>query len=157
MAGSYRILLADNHALFRQEVKKIIEPTKGLKVVGEVGDSAALLQSLAQSHLDLVIVDISVPPLRAMETTRLIKQSHPEVKVLILLMDHEEEYPAQAIRVGADGVLLKQYIASELLKAIKAVRAGKLYLPPQFKRKKYYIATVGESCSGVLLNQATSR
>lgn len=92
-----------------------------------------------------------------METTRLIKQSHPEVKVLILLMDHDEEYLAQAIRVGADGVLLKQYIASELLKAIKAVRAGKLYLPPQFKGKKYYIATVGESRSGVLLNQATSR
>jgi DNA-binding NarL/FixJ family response regulator len=155
MADPYRILLADNYAMLRQEIKKIIEDTDDLKVVGEVGEGAALLQFLAQDLADLAIVDISLPHLRAMETTRLIKQSHPEVKVLIMVLDHDEEYLAQAIRVGAEGLLLKQYIAAEILKAIRVVRAGKFYLPPQFRGKKSYSTT--SSWSGVPLSHATSR
>ena len=136
MAGLYRLVLADEHVLFRHEIKKIVERAPGLKVVGEVGDGAALMQFLEQTLPDLVIVDISLPHLRVMEATHLLKLSHPEVKVLIMLMDREEEYPTQASRAGAAGVLLKQYAAVELLRAIRTIRAGKFYLPPQFRGKK---------------------
>src|SRR4030067_3223535 len=107
MAGLYRLVLADDNVLFRHEIKKIIERAAGLKVVGEVGDGAALMQFLEQSLPDLGIVDISLPHLRVMEATHLIKLSHPEVKVLIMIMHQEEEYLTQAIRAGAVGVLLK--------------------------------------------------
>jgi len=136
MPGLYRLILADDHVLFRHEVKKIIERAAGLEVVGEVGDGAALMQFLEQSPPDLVIVDVSLPHLRVMEATHLLKLSHPEVKVLIMIMDQEEEYLTHASRAGAAGVLLKQYAAVELLRAIRTIRAGKFYLPPQFKGKK---------------------
>ena len=136
MPGLYRLILADDHVLFRHEVKKIIERAAGLEVVGEVGDGAALMQFLEQSPPDLVIVDVSLPHLRVMEATHLLKLSHPEVKVLIMIMDQEEEYLTHASRAGAAGVLLKQHAAVELLRAIRTIRAGEFYLPPQFKGKK---------------------
>jgi DNA-binding NarL/FixJ family response regulator len=157
MAGPYRILLADGHTLFRQEVKKIIQPTPGLEVVGEVEDSAALGVLLAQARPDLVIIDISLPHIRAMQATRLIKDNNPMVKVLILVMDHDEEYLLYARRAGADGVLLKQYTAAELLRAIKTVRAGKFYLPPQLREKKSYEVTTWKNWRGNLIEEATSR
>jgi len=138
MAGLYRLVLADDHVLFRHEIRKIIERAAGLKVVGEVGDGAALMQFLEQTLPDLVIVDISLPHLRVMETTHLLKLSHPEVKVLIMIMDQEEEYLTHATRAGAAGVLIKQYAAVELLRAIRMIRAGKFYLPPQFRGKKIF-------------------
>jgi DNA-binding NarL/FixJ family response regulator len=136
MAGLYRLVLADNHVLFRYEVKKIIERAADLEVVGEVEDGAALMQFLEQSLPDLVIVDISLPHLRVMEATHVLKLSHPEVKVLIMIMDQEEEYLTHASRAGAAGVVLKQHAAVELLRAIRTVRAGKFYLAPQFRGKK---------------------
>ena len=136
MAGLYRLVLADDHVLFRHEIKKIVERAAGLKVVGEVGDGAALMQFLEQSLPALVIVDISLPNLRVMEATHLMKLSHPEVKVLIMIMDQEEEYLTHASRAGAAGVLIKQYAAVELLRAIRTIRAGKFYVPPQFRGKR---------------------
>ena len=157
MVGPYRIVLADGHALFRQELKKLIQPTPGLEVVGEVEDSNALAQLLAQARPDLVIIDISLPHIRAMQATRLIKDNNPTVKVLILVMDHDEEYFLYARRAGADGVLLKQYTAVELLRAIKDVRAGKFYLPPQLREKKSYEVATGRTWGGNLIEEATSR
>jgi len=138
MAALYRLVLADDHVLFRHEIKKIIERAPGLKVVGEVGDGAALMQFLEQSLPDLVIVDISLRHLRVMEATNLLKLIHPEVKVLIMTMHQEEEYLTHASQAGAAGVLIKQYAAVELLRAIRTIRAGKFYLPPQFRGKKIF-------------------
>jgi DNA-binding NarL/FixJ family response regulator len=157
MAGPYNILLADDYILFRHELRKLIDRMAGLEIVAEVGDGAALFQHLEKVFPDLVILDIHMPHLRAMEATQLLKLKHPGVKVLIMVMDHEEEYLTQARRAGADGLLSKQYAAAELLEAIETIRSGKFYLPEQFREEKSYIATVGKRCSWTLVDQGTSR
>jgi DNA-binding NarL/FixJ family response regulator len=157
MSGSYRILLADDHVLFRHELTKLISKTGRLSIVGEVGDGAELYRFLEKGSIDLVILDIYMPHLRAMEATRLIKLKYPETKVLIMIMDQEEEYLTQARCVGADGLLLKQYAAAELLKAIRTIQSGKFYLPVQFRENKPYIVASVQSKAGLQLCQGTSR
>jgi DNA-binding NarL/FixJ family response regulator len=145
MPGPYHILLAEDHILLRQELAKLINRTAGLKVVAEVEDGIALFQSLDQSLPDLIILDIYMPHLQAMEATRLIKLRFPEVKVLIMVMDHEPEYATQAWRVGADGLLPKQHLAMELSEAVKAVQAGNFYLSQQFQGEKSLIAQIHQA------------
>jgi DNA-binding NarL/FixJ family response regulator len=131
MNRPYDILLADDHAGFRREVKKILEEIPGVKVTGEAGNRGELVELLWQSPPQLVILDISLPDLRVREGTQLIKQHCPETQVLIMVMDQEHEYLPYGLAAGAAGVLPKQYVAAQMARAIAAVRQGKIYVPPQ--------------------------
>jgi DNA-binding NarL/FixJ family response regulator len=124
----YRIVLADDHALLRQGVKKIIEDAGGMTVVGEAGDGLKLLHLLKKETPDLVILDISMPNLRGIEATSEIKQSHPGVDVLILSMHKRKEYLYHSLNAGAKGYLLKDDTDTELLSAIETIRQGGVYL-----------------------------
>jgi two-component system response regulator NreC len=145
MPGPYRILLAEDHILLRQELRKLINRTAGLKVMAEVEDGIALFQALEQSLPDLIILDIYMPHLQAMEATRLIKLRFPEVRVLIMVMDLEPEYATQAWRVGADGLLPKQHLALELSEAVETIRGGNFYLSRQFRGEKSLIAQIHQN------------
>jgi DNA-binding NarL/FixJ family response regulator len=136
MNHPYHILLADDHPGFRREVRKILEEIPGVKVTGEAGNRRELFELLRQSPVRLVILDMSMPDLRAREGTRLIKLHYPETKVLIMVMDQEREYLAQGLAAGAAGVLPKQYVAGQITRAIAIIRQGKIYLPPQTPGKK---------------------
>jgi DNA-binding NarL/FixJ family response regulator len=131
MERPYYILLADDHVGFRREVRKILEEIPGVKVTGEAGNRRELFELLRQSPPKLVILDLSMPDLRAGEGTRLIKLHHPETKVLIMVMDQEHEYLTYGLAAGAAGVLPKQYVAGQIARAITTIRQGKIYLPPQ--------------------------
>jgi DNA-binding NarL/FixJ family response regulator len=131
MEGPYYILLADSHAGFRREVRKILEEIPGVKVTGEAGNRGELIELLRQSPPKLVILDISLPDLRAREGTQLIKQHYPETQVLITVMDQGHEYLTYGLSAGAAAILPKQYVAGQLARAIAAVRQGKIYVPPQ--------------------------
>ena len=126
----YRILLADDHVMFRQGLKYIIEGVAGLEVVGEVGDGLKLLDRLKKSPPDMVILDISMPNLRGIEATKEIKTTNSEVKVLILTMHNDKEYLYHAISAGADGYLLKEDADTELFSAIETIRHGGNYISP---------------------------
>lgn len=126
----YRIVLADDHVLFRQGVKKILEKNKGIEVIGEAGDGLKLLELLKKVPPDMVILDISMPNLRGLEATREIKMILPDVKVLILSMHKDKAYVYSAISAGADGYLLKEYAATELFAAIKEIRQDGHYISP---------------------------
>ncbi|MHB9073876.1 MAG: response regulator [Desulfobaccales bacterium] len=130
--GHYSIVLADAHARFRREMRKILEEHPGLKVSGEAGNRYELFDLLKQSPPALVILDVSMPDLRAREGIRLIKLHYPEVKVLIMVMELEPEYLFQGLATGAAGVLPKQYVAGQIFLAIAAVRRGQVYIPPLF-------------------------
>ena len=122
------IVLADDHIMFRQGVKRIIEETPGLEVVGEANDGLELLRLLKARLPELVILDISMPHLRGLEATREIKKLYPRVKVIFLTMHRTREFLQQALEAGADGFLLKEDADLELLRAIQMVRGGKKFI-----------------------------
>jgi len=126
----YEILLVDDHPLVRQGIKTIIAEKSELAVVGELQDGLELLDCLKNRLPQMVILDISMPRLGGIEATRLIKSSHPQIKVLILTMHNRREYVDQARLAGAEGYLLKDEADKELLPAIEALRQGGTFLSP---------------------------
>lgn len=130
----YRIILADDHAILRQGIRRIIEEESNLSVISEVGDGLELLSVMKRLSPDMVIVDISMPKLRGIEATLEIKDRYPKVKVLILSMHKSKEYLFQVISAGADGYLLKEDTDDELFTAIETVRSGDIYLSPSIAR-----------------------
>ena len=126
----YKIILAEDHVLVREGIKKIIEAIPGLEVVGEVGDGLELLELLQGRAVDMVILDISMPSLPGIEATREIKKACPAVKVLILTMHKKTEYLNNAVAAGVDGYLLKEDAPKELLNAIEQIRQGMIYVSP---------------------------
>jgi DNA-binding NarL/FixJ family response regulator len=126
----YRLVLADDHVLFRLGIKNILEKNRELEVVGEAGDGLQLLQLLRKTTPDLVILDISMPNLRGIEATREIKAMAPGIRVLILSMHREKEFVYSAISAGAEGYLLKEDADTELFAAIDTIRRNGHYLSP---------------------------
>ena len=127
---AYTIILADDHAMFREGIRKIIERIEGALISGEVNDGLELLELLKGSSPNLIILDISMPNLRGLEAIREIKKTYPQVKVLVLTMHKKKEFLRQALRDGADGFLLKEDAGSELIRAVQTVRNGGKYLSP---------------------------
>jgi DNA-binding NarL/FixJ family response regulator len=126
----YQIVLADDHVLLRQGLKRILQGTADLEVVGEASDGLELLRLLNQLTPDMIILDISMPNLRGIEAIHEIKTLHPDVIVMILTMHKEKEYLYQAVSAGVDGYLLKEDADTELFSAIEKIRQGKFYLSP---------------------------
>jgi DNA-binding NarL/FixJ family response regulator len=127
----YRIVLADNHALLRQGLKRILRERSDLEVIGEAGDGSELLNLLGLITLapHMVILDPSMPDLRGIEAIRKVKAIYPDVKVLILSMHKDKEYLSQAISHGAEGYLFKEAVDKELLPAIEMIMQGRVYVP----------------------------
>lgn len=130
--NSYRILLADDHEVLRQSLRKILTGRGDLEVVGEAADGLELLNLLKINQLTphMAIVDITMPKLGGIEATRRIKVTYPEVKVLILTIHKDEEYLHQAFSAGAEGYLLKEGVNTELFSAIETIRQGGIYVSP---------------------------
>ncbi len=128
----YEIILADDHAMFRQGVKKIIDESEDAVVVGEAADGVELLEILNEKTPDMVVVDISMPNLDGVEAVKKIKSRHPEIKILILSMHRDKEYLYQALSAGADGYLLKEDTASDFFSAAETIKRGLCYFSPLF-------------------------
>lgn len=130
----YNIVLADDHILVRQGIKKIILADADMRVVGEAGDGIELLEILEKITPDLVILDISMPRLRGLAAAAKIKQLYPDVKVLILSMHRSREYLHQAIATGVNGYLLKEDADLALFAAIEMVRQGQTFVSPLLEK-----------------------
>jgi DNA-binding NarL/FixJ family response regulator len=135
--STYRIVVADDHVLFRQGLRGILGGAADLEVVGEAGDGLELLNLLNANQLDphLVILDISMPNLRGIDAIREIKTIHPNVKILILTMYKDKEYLFQSLAAGADGYFLKKDADTELFTAIEKIRKGKNYVSPHLSEE----------------------
>ena len=131
---SYGIVLADDHVLVRQGLRRIIEERADLEVIGEANDGLELLTLLKERVPDMVILDIFMPNLRGIEAIQEIKKIHPDVKVLILTMHRDKEYLYLALSSGAKGYLLKEDADKELFSAIEKIRQGKTYISPYFSQ-----------------------
>jgi len=128
----YRVVLADDHAVFRHGLKRFLLEKRGLEIVGEAGDGLELFTflKLITSVPNMAIVDLSMPNLGGIEATSRIKSEHPGVKVLILSVHEEKEYVSRAMSAGADGYLLKKDADRDLFPAIEKIRQGGIYLSP---------------------------
>ena len=124
MESPFKILLADDHVMFRRGVRRIIQGIDNVEVVGEASDGLELLRLLKDLDPNLVIMDISMPNLRGLEATREIKCVDSQVKVLILTMHKDREYLYHALTAGAEGYLLKEDADGELIAAIETLRKG---------------------------------
>ena len=129
---TYQIVLADDHVLIREGLRRILGEDASLEIIGEAGDGLKLLNLLKRSELipNLIILDISMPNLSGIEATRQIKMIHHDIKILILSMHKDEEYVSHALSAGADGYLLKEDSDRELFTAINMIRRGKIYVSP---------------------------
>ncbi len=131
----YRVAIVDDYPLFRQGLRKILDGRDDLKIVGEAGNGLEFLLLLKQLLPDLVILDISMPTLKGIETLRQVKMKYPGMKVLILTMHEEREYLLSAIQAGADGYVLKEESGEILFSAIDTIRHGNGFISPSLLRE----------------------
>jgi DNA-binding NarL/FixJ family response regulator len=124
----YRILLAEDHILFRELIKKSLEVIPDLKVVGEVGDGLELLKSVRTLKPQMIILDIGMPGLSGIEAAKTIKQDYPKIKILLLTMFKSKDHLKHALYANVDGYLLKENAFKDLITAIEMIRNGDKYI-----------------------------
>ena len=129
-----RVLVADDHALFRAGVRKLLQSFEGMDVVGEAADGHEAIRLSATHRPDVLLMDIGMPGLNGVEAVVRLTREGPRPRVIILSMHTGEEYVLRAIRAGAAGYLLKDAKPAELEAAVRAVGAGEIYLSPAVSR-----------------------
>ncbi|HEV2058099.1 MAG TPA: response regulator transcription factor, partial [Solirubrobacteraceae bacterium] len=120
-----RVLIADDHPLFRQGLRVLVESADDLAVVGEAQNGTGAVAQTLRTRPDVVLMDLNMPALGGVEATRRIVAAHPQIRVLILTMFEEDESVFAAMRAGARGYLLKGSGRNEVLRAVRTVAAGR--------------------------------
>jgi two-component system, NarL family, response regulator NreC len=126
-----RILLTDDHTLFRQGIRTLLATETDLEVVGEAGSGMDAVALAHELHPDVVLMDIGMPGMSSFEATRLIRKERPDVKILFLSMYDDEDYLAECMDIGGSGYVLKDSPADQLVMAIREVSRGGSYLSPR--------------------------
>lgn len=127
-APTYRILVGDDHTLFRQGIRRLIEELPGCAVVGEAHDGIEAVRMAGRLKPDMVVLDISMPKQGGIEAAYEICRAQPRTAVLILTMHRRIEYVHRAFSAGASGFLLKDDSGEELTEAIRIIRSGRRYV-----------------------------
>ena len=125
-----RILLADDHALVRRGLKLVLDAEPDLEVVAEAGDGAEAIQLALADHVDLAIIDISMPRMTGLQAVGELHQRRPELRLLILSMHENERYLYEALKAGASGYVLKSAADRDLVEACRAAMRGESFLYP---------------------------
>ncbi|MBR2568201.1 MAG: response regulator transcription factor [Paenibacillus sp.] len=130
-----RVLLADDHQLFREGLKRILNMEDDLEVIGECGDGIQVLEFCNYDVPDVVLMDINMPVENGVIATERMRDIFPDVKVLILSIHDDESYVFETLRKGASGYLLKDMEAESLINAIRSVVGGYAYIHPKVTGK----------------------
>ena len=125
-----RIVVADDHHLIRQSIVSLLDQAEDIEVVGEAADGHETLKLTRRKRPDIAMVDIAMPLLNGIQTTRRIGEMAVDTRVIILSMYSDEDVVRQALRSGAKGYLLKSSVVEELLIAIRSASKGEIYLSP---------------------------
>ncbi|HWO41719.1 MAG TPA: response regulator transcription factor [Candidatus Eisenbacteria bacterium] len=125
-----KVLIADDHPIFRQGLKEILRARAGVDVVGEAETGQKALELARKERWDAVVLDIAMPGIGGIEALRLLKQERPRLPVLVLTNHAEDQYGVRALRAGADGYLTKDKAPQELLNALSRLLQGGKYIGP---------------------------
>lgn len=126
-----KIVIIDDHQLFREGVKRILEFEKSFQVVSEGDDGCEALRLVEEFQPDVVIMDINMPQKNGIEATRELVEKYPNTKIIILSIHDDENYVTHALQTGAQGYLLKEMDADALIEAVRVVADGGSYLHPK--------------------------
>lgn len=132
MTGPITIALADDHHVVRQALRTLLETEADFSVVAEAPDGLAAVQVVERHAPAVLVVDLMMPGLNGTEVTRQVARRHPDTRVIILSMHVNEAHVMEALRNGARGYVRKDATAADLIRAIREVAAGHLYLSPPF-------------------------
>jgi DNA-binding NarL/FixJ family response regulator len=126
-----RILLTDDHTLFRQGIRTLLSMEPDLEIVGEAGNAMDSVAAAKQLRPDVVLMDIGMAGMSSFEATRQIRKERPETKIVFLSMYDDEDYLAECVEIGANGYVLKDSPSDQLVTAIREVHRGGSYLSPR--------------------------
>lgn len=124
-----RVLLADDHRIFLEGLRSLLEPD--FEIVGTVEDGRALMEEVKKLHPHVVVADISMPLLNGIEAARQIRKIDPHIRVILLTMHPDVTYAARGFEAGASGYVLKHSAPAELVTAIEEALRGKTYITPR--------------------------
>ena len=130
-----RVLIVDDHALFRRGLQMVLEGETDIDVVGEAGDGQEAIERAESTTPDVVLMDVRMPKRSGIEATRTIKDTLPSTKILMLTISDEEADLYEAIKAGASGYLLKEISIEEVASAVRAVHAGQSLISPSMASK----------------------
>lgn len=155
MNEAKKILIADDHAIFREGLKQIIAKTVDMVVADEACDGQEVLCKVRENDYDIVLLDISMPGRNGLDVLAEIKNLRPKLPVLILSMHPEEQYAVRAFKAGASGYLTKGNPPQELIKALQKVALGKKYISPNLAET--LVNTIGNDAHPSHCNDLSNR
>ena len=130
-----RILIADDHALFREGLRKILELEEDIKIVGEANDGAGTFQLVSRVKPDVILMDISLPGPSGIRITRQIKKRYRKVYVIMLSMYEDTAHIIESFQAGASGYVIKTRPSGELIQTIRSVFREGVSIPPAIEHK----------------------
>lgn len=123
-----RVLLADDHAIMRDGLQALLQTAADIEVVGSVGNGREALARTIALKPDVVIMDVTMPEMNGIEAAGLLRDKHPEIRVIMLSMHSSSEHVYRAFKAGAIGYLLKESAGEEIVSAVRTVHAGRTYM-----------------------------
>jgi two-component system invasion response regulator UvrY len=129
------ILLTDDHALVRTGIKRLLEDSQLIQIVGETDSGEACLQMVQQLDPDVVLMDVNMPGIGGVETCRRILQRDPQRKIIILTVHTEQSFPKRLLEIGARGYLTKECASEEMINAVCKVAQGGSYIEPRIAQQ----------------------
>ncbi len=129
--ANIKVLLVDDHKIVRDGIKLMLEPQAGIDVVAEAEDGNQVKKVLEDTAVDVIVMDINMPGMNGIKTTKMVKEQHPDIKVLALTMSSDDSHIRQMVQAGASGYIMKSAGRDELTTAIHDVMGGKHYFSDQ--------------------------
>ena len=126
-----RVLIVDDHAFIRRGVQSILQAFPEWELCGEAGNGTDAIPLVEQLDPDVILMDVTMPGMNGIDATRIIRQSHPRVKIVLLTLHESSEILRSGFRAGANGYLLKADAEDELMKALRVVVGGGSYISPK--------------------------
>jgi DNA-binding NarL/FixJ family response regulator len=129
--GNTRVLVVDDHVVFRYGMRAMLANARGFEVVGEAASGEEAVEKAVEAHPDIVLMDVQMPGMNGIEATRRIMQANPRVSVVVVTMFGDDDSVFSAMRAGAKGYVLKGADAEEVMKVLRAVADGEAHFGPE--------------------------